>query len=121
MRSSDPDIFAIGDCAKAVNVSTNTPIRIETIHNAMLQAQIAAAHICGKPSPPASPPRFWSDLNGMKVQCIGIATGYDRIQRRPTESDNACEFWLFSGDRMIAAETVNLPTRQAKLSKALSG
>lgn len=62
MRSSDPDIFAIGDCAKAVNVSTNTPIRIETIHNAMLQAQIAAAHICGKPSPPASPPRFWSDL-----------------------------------------------------------
>ncbi|MAO28264.1 MAG: pyridine nucleotide-disulfide oxidoreductase [Roseovarius sp.] len=121
MRSSDPDIFAIGDCAKAVNVSTNTPIRIETIHNAMLQAQIAAAHICGKPSPPASPPRFWSDLNGMKVQCIGIATGYDRIQRRPTESDNACEFWLFSGDRMIAAETVNLPTRQAKLSDVLSG
>ena len=104
MRSSDPDIFAIGDCAKA-----------------MLQAQIAAAHICGKPSPPASPPRFWSDLNGMKVQCIGIATGYDRIQRRPTESDNACEFWLFSGDRMIAAETVNLPTRQAKLSDVLSG
>ncbi|BFM09809.1 NAD(P)/FAD-dependent oxidoreductase [Halioxenophilus aromaticivorans] len=120
MCSSDPDIFAIGDCAKAVNLSTNTPIRIETIHNAMLQAQIAAAHICGKPSPPISPPRFWSDLNGMKVQCVGIATGYDRIQQRPTENDNAREFWLFSGDRMIAAETVNLPTRQSKLSEALS-
>lgn len=120
MCSSDPDIFAIGDCAKAVNLSTNTPIRIETIHNAMLQAQIAAAHICGKPSPPLSPPRFWSDLNGMKVQCVGIATGYDRIQQRPTENDNAREFWLFSGDRMIAAETVNLPTRQSKLSEALS-
>lgn len=122
MRTSDPNIYAIGDCSKVVNSFSNSSsaIRIETIHNAMTTAKAAAAHICGKPTPPQVAPRFWSDLEGLKVQSVGISDGYDRIYRNPNDDDNVREFWLFSKDRMIAAETINLPTKQSKLASAVT-
>ena len=122
MRTSDPNIYAIGDCSKVVNSFSNSSsaIRIETIHNAMTTAKAAAAHICGKPTPPQVAPRFWSDLEGLKVQSVGISDGYDRIYRNPNDDDNVREFWLFSKDRMIAAETINLPTKQSKLANAVT-
>ena len=119
MLTTDPHVYAVGDCARAVTPFFGAPIRIETIHHAMSQALVAAAHICGKPLPPAAPSRFWSDLKGMKVQGLGIAAGYDRLQESTSEDDDAREIRLFSGDRLAAAETVNLPTRQAELAKAL--
>tara|TARA_Y100000780_G_C13692905_1_gene420271 strand:- start:2307 stop:3479 length:1173 start_codon:yes stop_codon:yes gene_type:complete len=122
MCTSDPNIYAIGDCSKVTTPfsSVSVPLRIETIHNAMLTAKTASAHICGKPTPHQSAPRFWSDLDGMKVQSIGICKDYDKIYRKPNSDDNTREFWLYSKNCIIGTETINLPAKQSILSAAIS-
>lgn len=119
MRTSDSKIFAIGDCACGTNAFTLGKLRIETVHNATTQAQIAAAAICNKERPAPVPPRFWTDLKEMKVQAIGIAAGYDLVRRDTLQHPLSLEVHLRSGDRLIAAEIVNLPARQSALTKAI--
>ncbi|QIK39939.1 NAD(P)/FAD-dependent oxidoreductase [Pontivivens nitratireducens] len=120
MRTSDPGIFAIGDCARSDSKFAPGKLRMETVHNATTQAQIAAAAICNKDRPAPVPHRFWSDLKGMKVQAIGIAAGYDLVRSNASQDPLSLEVHLKSGDRLVAAEVVNLPTRQAALAKAIS-
>lgn len=120
MRTSDPKIFAIGDCARGDNAFVSGKPRIETVHNASSQAQIAAATICNKTRPAPVPPRFWSDLKGMKVQAIGIAAGYDLVRSVPTQPPTSLEVHLKYRDRLVAAEVINLPHRQGELVKEIS-
>lgn len=120
MRTSDSEIFAIGDCACSANAFAPGKLRIETVHNATTQAQIAAATICNKEPPAPVPPRFWSDLKDMKVQTIGIGAGYDLVRSDASQHPPSLEVHLRRGDRLIAAELVNLPARQSALTKAIS-
>lgn len=120
MRTSDPKIYAIGDCARGDNKFAPGKMRIETVHNATTQAQIAAASICNKERPAPVPPRFWSDLKGMKVQAVGIASGYDLVRSDASQNPPSLEVHLKSGDHLVAAEIVNLPHRQGALVKAVS-
>lgn len=120
MRSSDPKIFAIGDCACGENPFARGRIRIETVHNAVTQAQTVAAILCDQPRPGPVPPRFWSDLKGMKVQAVGIANGYDRVRCDTSNGPETLEVRLMEGDRLSAMETVNLPAHQNLMSKAVA-
>ncbi|MCD1628022.1 FAD-dependent oxidoreductase [Seohaeicola saemankumensis] len=120
MRTSDPRIFAIGDCARGDSKFAPGKVRIETVHNATTQAQIAAAAICNKERPAPVPPRFWSDLKDMKVQAVGIAAGFDLVQSDASQHPPSLEVHLKNGDRLVAAETINLPNRQVALMKAVS-
>lgn len=120
MRTSDPRIFAIGDCACGENPFARRRIRIETIHNAVTQAQTLAAILCDRPRPALVPPRFWSDLKGMKVQALGIAAGYDLMHCDTSNGPETLEVRLMAGDRLSAVETVNLPTRQNDMSNAVA-
>jgi hypothetical protein len=56
----------------------------------------------------------------MKVQTIGIAAGYDLVRSDASQQPPSLEVHLRRGDRLIAAEIVNLPTRQSALTKAIS-
>lgn len=120
MRTSDSEIFAIGDCARGENEFASGKLRIETIHNATTQAQIAAAAICNKERPTPVPPRFWSDLKDMKVQAVGISSGYDLVRSEASQHPPTLETHLKCGERLIAAEIVNLPNRQSALARAIS-
>lgn len=120
MRTSDPRIFAIGDCACGQNPFARGRIRIETIHNAVTQAQTVAAILCDRPRPALVPPRFWSDLKGMKVQALGIADGYDLVRCDTSNGPETLEVRLMVGDHLSAVETVNLPAHQNALSNAVA-
>lgn len=120
MRTSDPSIFAIGDCAKGPSPIAGAPMRLETIHNAVSQAQIVAATISGRPLPTPAPPRFWSDLRGMKVQSLGIARHYDLVREKADEGKDTCEIRIYAGKRLIATETINLPHRQLELANEIA-
>ncbi|EIE49306.1 FAD-dependent pyridine nucleotide-disulfide oxidoreductase [Citreicella sp. 357] len=120
MRTSDPKIFAIGDCASGDSKFAPGKLRIETVHNAITQAQIAAAAICARERPAPVAPRFWSDLKDMKVQAVGIAAGYDLVRSNASQHPPSLEVHLKCDDRLVATETVNLPNRQSALAKAIS-
>ncbi len=120
MRSSDKSIYAIGDCANALLPLYDEPVRLESVQNAIYQAKIAAASICGAPPPPVEAPWFWSDQYDAKLQIAGLARSYDRtILRGAIETQSFVLFYL-SGDRLLAADCVNRP-QEFLLSRRVIG
>lgn len=120
-RTSDPDIFAIGDCARhARHGFLDRKIRLESVPNALEQARAAAAAIAGKPIPPAAAPWFWSDQYDLKLQMAGVSDGYDELAiRGSTEGASFIAFYLRQG-QLIAADAINRPS-EFMASKRLIG
>jgi len=109
-RSSDSNIFAIGDCAMHSNHGfLLRKIRLESVPNALDQARAAAAAIMGRPTPKASVPWFWSDQYDLKLQMVGISEGHDDVViRGETQTSSFVVFYLKAG-QLIGADAVNRP------------
>jgi 3-phenylpropionate/trans-cinnamate dioxygenase ferredoxin reductase component len=120
-RTSDPDIFAIGDCAlHAQHGFLQRRIRLESVPNALEQARAAAACIAGKAAPAAVAPWFWSDQYDLKLQMAGISEGYDELAiRGSTQGSSFIAFYLRDG-QVIAADAINRPS-EFMASKRLIG
>ena len=72
-RTSDPAIYAAGDCTNHPNPLLGRRLRLESVPNAMEQARVAAANLCGKDREYASVPWFWSDQYELKLQMVGFS------------------------------------------------
>mgnify|MGYP001170129686 CR=1 FL=1 len=120
-RTSDPDIFAIGDCTCQHHPLYDRAIRLECVQNAVDQARTAAAAMTGQPIPPRPLPWFWSDQYDIKLQMAGLSTGYDdTVLRRHPDTPRCLSAWYFKGDRLIAADAVNDAIAYAVASKLIS-
>ncbi|MBU2091035.1 MAG: Rieske 2Fe-2S domain-containing protein, partial [Alphaproteobacteria bacterium] len=78
-RSSDPDIFAAGDCALYPHPVGGARIRLESWANAEAQGRAAALAMLGRPAQPAEQPWFWTDQFGLNIQMVGIPQAGDRV------------------------------------------
>ncbi|MFO1081153.1 MAG: FAD-dependent oxidoreductase [Reyranellaceae bacterium] len=107
-RSSDPAIFAIGDCASQHHALVERRLRLESVHNALEQGRVAAAAIAGKPAPALQVPWFWSDQYDVKLQMVGLAEGHDRavVRGDPLLGRSFAVFYLRDG-RLVATDAVN--------------
>lgn len=117
-RTSDPDIYAIGDCTRHPNAIYGRDLRLESVHNALEQAKTAAGNICGTDSAYSQVPWFWSDQYDIKLQIAGLSDGYDDVVVRgdPSAGSFAC-LYLREGV-LIAVDAINSP-REFMQSKAL--
>jgi 3-phenylpropionate/trans-cinnamate dioxygenase ferredoxin reductase subunit len=114
--TSDPRIFAAGDCTNHPNSLLGRRLRLESVHNAQEQAKTAAAAICGNPVPYAQIPWFWSDQYDLKLQITGLAADYTQAVVRGDPSKRSFMVCYFNGDRFIAMDAVNSP-REFMISK----
>lgn len=106
-RTSDPNIFAAGDCAWRPLVHYGREGRLESVHNAIEGGKIAAASILGAAPPALEAPWFWSDQFDVKLQTAGLWTGADeQILRGDPQSRSFAVFYLKEG-RVIAVDAVN--------------
>lgn len=109
-RTSDPHVWAIGDCTEQVLGDGEPPIRLESVQNATDQAKCAAAVLAGKPIPPAPVPWFWSDQFGCRIQVAGrSAAGDEIIFRSVAEKRLAFAAWHLRDGRVTAVETLDAP------------
>ncbi len=108
-RTADPAIYAAGDCTSHPNAIYNRRLRLESVQNALEQARIAAANICGKDETYCEVPWFWSDQYDLKLQIAGISRGFDDfvIRGNPAGRSFSC-LYLFEG-RLIAVDAINAP------------
>ncbi len=108
-RTSDPDIYAIGDCSSRPMMLYWRDVRLESVPNAVEQAKQAASDICGKPVPLADVPWFWSDQFDMRLQMAGLAHDVDRtvVRGNPAEGKFAV-FHLHADGCVQAVEAVNM-------------
>ena len=109
-RTSDPDIFAIGDCSRHFNPIYGRWLRLESVQNATDQARTAALALCAKPTPYRALPWFWSDQYDLKLQIAGLSEGFDYVVLRgdPANGRSFSTFY-FSAGRLIAVDAVNRP------------
>ncbi len=105
-RSSDPSIWAAGDCASFPHAGGR--IRLESVPNAIDQAECVAENMLGAAKPYVPKPWFWSDQYDVKLQIAGLNTGYDRVITRKGDK-GAVSFWYFAGDRLLAVDAMNDP------------
>ncbi len=103
-RTSDPFIWSAGDCASFP--WKDGRIRLESVGNAIDQAEAVAANILGAGEPYVAKPWFWSDQFDLKLQIAGLNTGYDRIVTRPGEA-GATSFWYYRGGDLLAVDAMN--------------
>ncbi|GAB3315238.1 NAD(P)/FAD-dependent oxidoreductase [Haliea atlantica] len=109
-RTSDPDIFAAGDCAAHYSELYQRQIRLESVQNAFDQASVAAQTLCGKDACYQSLPWFWSDQYDLKLQICGLSQGYTRvILRGDPQHDRQLTVFYLAGERLLAIDAVNRP------------
>jgi 3-phenylpropionate/trans-cinnamate dioxygenase ferredoxin reductase subunit len=105
-RTSDPHIWAAGDCASFPWQGGR--LRLESVQNAIDQAELVADNILGAGKDYVPMPWFWSDQYDCKLQIAGLNTGYDHIVTRGPDGA-AVSFWYFRGDRLLAVDAMNDP------------
>lgn len=107
-RTSDPAIFAIGDCARRPLQMYERVGRLESVANALEQARLAAHVICGIAVPAHEVPWFWSDQYDLKLQIAGLSFDVERhIVRGDPVTGKFAVFHLNNAGQMQAVEAVN--------------
>lgn len=104
-RSSDKDIHAVGDCA--LLPWRGQHVRIESVQNAVDQAEAAAHVLAGTEIAHDARPWFWSDQYEVKLQIAGFNLGYDETVLRPGAREGSWSVWYFRDGRFVAVDAVN--------------
>ncbi|HEX8594995.1 MAG TPA: oxidoreductase C-terminal domain-containing protein [Pseudomonas sp.] len=108
-QTSDPHIYAAGDCANYPCGFFGRRMRLESVPNANEHARCIAANLCGVPQKLEAVPWFWSDQYGVKMQMAGLSEGYDQlVLRGDPEGGHFSAFYLALG-QVIAVDCVARP------------
>lgn len=119
MLSSDPRISAIGDVAFFPSQHAGESIRLESVQNAVDQARAVASRLTGKPTPYTQVPWFWSDQRDLKLQIVGLATGYDTTVVLGKPADRQFTVLCFKRDHLVCVESVNRPAEHMAARKLI--
>jgi 3-phenylpropionate/trans-cinnamate dioxygenase ferredoxin reductase subunit len=104
-RSSDPSIYAVGDCANFPDHGGR--LRLESVPNAIAMGENAACAIVGAPVPYVAKPWFWSDQYDVKLQIAGLNTGYDSVVTRGPGPQGDYSVWYYRASCLIAVDAMN--------------
>ena len=105
-RTSDPHIWAAGDCASFEFGGTR--IRLESVGNAIDQAEVVAQNMMGGDVTYHAAPWFWSDQYDCKLQIAGLNTDYDTVYQRKGEHGGQSH-WYYRAGQLIAVDAMNDP------------
>ncbi|MBY0289908.1 MAG: FAD-dependent oxidoreductase [Mycobacteriaceae bacterium] len=109
LRTSNPDIFAVGDIAAAEHPVFGTRIRTEHWANALKQPAVAAAGMLGKAQEYAELPYFFTDQYDLGMEYVGHAPDYDRVLfRGDVAGREFTAYWLDDANRVLAGMNVNI-------------
>jgi len=122
-RTSDPFVFAAGDCASHPNPFANVHrLRLESIQNATDQARTVATNIAasaeGSATAPVKPaalssycsvPWFWSDQGEHSLQMAGLSFGADSYVTRGEPASNSFSVYHYRAGNLLAVDSVNMP------------
>ncbi|UYZ08037.1 FAD-dependent oxidoreductase [Agrobacterium salinitolerans] len=104
-RTSDSAIHAVGDCA--LLPWRGQHVRLESVQNAVDQAEAAAAVLTGAATAYDPKPWFWSDQYDAKLQIAGFNLGYDETMLRQGAREGSWSVWYFRDGRFVAVDAVN--------------
>ena len=118
--TDDPDIVAAGDCTMHYNGFLAREIRLESVQNAVDQAKVAAASLCGQDKTYAVVPWFWSDQYDVKLQMAGIGQPHEEYVVRGTIGPDGFSIFYFNEGALLGADSVNRPADHMACRKLLA-
>ncbi len=122
LRTSDPAILAIGDCASFPRHDNGARTRLESVQNANDQARTALATLLGREEPYQALPWFWSEQGSMRLQMAGLLPqGPEGSQRHRRAGATATSFSIlhYLGSQLTCVESVNAPLDHMAARKLL--
>jgi 3-phenylpropionate/trans-cinnamate dioxygenase ferredoxin reductase subunit len=120
LRTSDPSIFALGDCADHPNrFASGGRCRLESVQNAVDQARAVASTIAGRPRAYTAVPWFWTEQFDANLQIAGIPAGSSQFTVRGDPSAGAFSVFGFDRDRLVSVESINRPADHIHARKLL--
>jgi 3-phenylpropionate/trans-cinnamate dioxygenase ferredoxin reductase subunit len=109
LRTSDPDIYAVGDIAAAAHPLFGVRIRTEHWANALKQPAIAVAGMLDNPGEYDELPYFFTDQYDLGMEYVGHAPDYQRVVfRGDVDGREFAAFWLDADNRVLAGMNVNI-------------
>jgi 3-phenylpropionate/trans-cinnamate dioxygenase ferredoxin reductase subunit len=119
-RTSDPSIFAAGDCSNHPSLRYGRRLRLESVDNAFEQGASAALNMLGLAIAHDKVPWFWSDQYDLKLIIIGVSQGYDAVVMRGDPATHAFSACYLRGGELIAVDAVNSPKDQMAARKLIA-
>ncbi len=107
MRSSVPDVWAIGDCTVFPYGAAGGQLRLESIQNANDQAKVAAHSIMGQPASYKPTPWFWSEQGAMRLQMVGLMPKEPTTFKRAGANAQAFSLFHYAQGALACVESVN--------------
>lgn len=105
-RTSAANIWAAGDCTSFPYLGGR--IRLESVPNAIDQAECVAENIMGAGKEYLAKPWFWSDQYDVKLQIAGLNTGYNTVVTR-AGAEGSVSYWYYQGETLLAVDAMNAP------------
>ncbi|MCF6444429.1 NAD(P)/FAD-dependent oxidoreductase [Nereida sp. MMG025] len=104
-RTSDASIWAAGDCASFP--WRGEQMRLESVQNAIDQAELVARNMRGAAEAYDPKPWFWSDQYDVKLQIAGLNAGFNHVVIR--NAPDGLSHWYYKGDKLLAVDAMNDP------------
>jgi 3-phenylpropionate/trans-cinnamate dioxygenase ferredoxin reductase component len=121
LRTNDPAIYAIGDCAARINRRNDTPQRLECVQNSVDQARhVAAQIVSGSAEPYNAVPYFWTNQFDLRIQTVGLGTRDDEFVVLGDPLQRAFSICRFSHGELVAVESLNRPRDHVAARKILN-
>ncbi len=118
-RTSDPAIFAAGDCTNFPSPRYGRRMRLESVPNAIEQAKAAAANMIGGEVVYDALPWFWSDQYDVKLQTVGLSEGHDELVVRGDPAEKKFAVWYLKDGKALAVDAINDPASFAMGKKLI--
>ena len=119
LRTADPAVLAVGDCASFPEPTSGRRLRLESVQNANDHAKAAAAVILGAPQPYRALPWFWSEQGSMRLQMAGLAPADGERHRRAGATPASFSVLHYAAGRLVCVESVNAPMDHIAARKLL--
>ena len=118
MRTSQPNVFAIGDCV-SFPLTRDRRLRLESIQNAHDQAKVVAQRLAGEAACYQPTPWFWSEQGTMRLQMVGLWSPDALSVCRTGAQPGSCSWFHHVGPRLVCVESVNAPMDHMMARKLL--
>lgn len=119
MRTSDPAIYAIGDCTSFPYAAWGSSLRLESVQNANDQARTLAGVLSGNAVEYGALPWFWSDQGALRLQIAGLAPPATDRAIRHSGKPGSFSVLHFADGRLVCVESVNNPLDHIAARKLL--
>jgi 3-phenylpropionate/trans-cinnamate dioxygenase ferredoxin reductase component len=121
LRTADPRVWAIGDCAAFPGADGAGAVRIESVQNATDQGRhVGRTLATGASEPYRAVPWFWSDQGELRFQSVGLTAGHDRTVAVGDPGSGSFSVLAFREGRLLGGDSINAAGDHRALRRLLA-